>query len=196
MMPGAAARWSSSPCPRRRRRVNAKSAWILPSSSIGRRSTKCRREGRYLLRSNWADTDPAKRWEFYLQLSDGRELVFTRYAARAGSTLPTRPNSDGACPSRPDGAPCKIRRRIVGQTFYIRPLNPLRFLLPTRPRAKDRLGSGAVHSPDHRDMKVPPNGEGLPARLARPIAQTDRALIHLYVESRGIKSRPRRLRAP
>jgi len=68
---------------------------------------------------------------------------------------PYSPNSDGACPSRPHGAPCKIRRRIVGQTFYIRPLNPLRFLLPTRPRAKDRLGSGAVHSPDHRDMKVP-----------------------------------------
>jgi IS4 transposase len=29
-----------------------------------------RREGRYLLRSNLTDTDPAKLWEFYLQLSE------------------------------------------------------------------------------------------------------------------------------
>jgi transposase len=29
-----------------------------------------RREGRYLLRSNMSDTDPAKLWEFYLQLSE------------------------------------------------------------------------------------------------------------------------------
>ena len=29
-----------------------------------------RREGRYLLRSNLTNTDPAKLWEFYLQLSE------------------------------------------------------------------------------------------------------------------------------
>jgi hypothetical protein len=50
--------------------VSARSAWITFSLDRAALKKVRRREGRYLLRSNLTDTDPAKLWEFYLQRSE------------------------------------------------------------------------------------------------------------------------------
>jgi hypothetical protein len=52
------------------RSVPPRTSRAAPARSSRSACRKRRREGRYLLRSNLTDTDPAKLWEFYLQLSE------------------------------------------------------------------------------------------------------------------------------
>jgi hypothetical protein len=56
--------------------------------------------------------------EFYLQLSDGRELVFTRYAPRAGSTRMGPTRSAASCRTGRRALPGTTIRRRIEQDIY------------------------------------------------------------------------------
>jgi len=170
-MPGAAARWSSSPCPRRRRRVNAKSAWILPSSSIGRRSTKCRREGRY--RSGEAvGLLPAvvRRARTGLHSLRGPRRINTPYSPQLGWGLPKQ-----ARPRTAQNPPSQCRTDLLHppiESTEISLAHPPQSERPARERSSTQPGS-----PRHEGAA---DGEGLPARLARPIA-ADRSRFNTLI---------------
>ena len=66
-----------------------------------------RREGRYLLRTNLTESDPAKLWEYYIQLTvveeafktrkaicrSGRSSIRSKHASRRTSSLPSSPTA-------------------------------------------------------------------------------------------------------
>ena len=136
-------------------------SWKIASLKTLRTVWRC--EGRYLLRTNLTEIDPAKRWEFYLQLTQVepafKELKATWPCARSIINSPTRSKRTSSSRSWPilfasdppsATAPRRQRPHAARRAGEVRRRADARRASPHHGRTRDRDG------PPHAAGERPP----------------------------------------